>query len=132
MHINRTAIREFIREEIGCTCPDEVFESINIEKKPRHDENFNSEYLVSIDGKLLVYLVEPYQWSSLTDSLEQIFCWWREMRNIGGFNRFRLVVITPDIKPARRKLLRQFGSLDGLDERLHLHIIEHKQLSDLH
>ena len=132
MHINRTAIRKFIREEIGCTCPDEVFESINIEQKPRHDENLNSEYLLSIGGKLLVYLVEPHQWSSLTDSLEQIFRWGRDIRDVGGFNRFRLVVITPDIKAARRKLLRQFGLLDVLDERLHLHVIEHKQLSDLH
>jgi hypothetical protein len=132
MHVNRMAIRKFIREEIGCTCPDSVFESIKIKQNPRRDKNLNSEYLLSIGGKLLVYLVEPYQWSSLTDSLEKIFCWGREMRDVGGFNRFRLVVITPDIKAAQVKLLDHFSSLYGLDERLHLHIIEPKQLLDLH
>jgi hypothetical protein len=80
---------------------------------------------------LLVYLVKTHDWSSLIDSLEQIFNRGREERDAGKFNRFRLVVVTPDIQPARQILLRQFDTLSERDERLHLHIVTPDQLPKL-
>ena len=53
------------------------------------------------------------------------------MRDAGKFNRFRLVVATPNIQPARQIMLRQFDTLVELDERLHLHVITPDQVPQL-
>jgi hypothetical protein len=130
--VNRAAIEKFVREGLGCTCPGEVFHSIRVEQNPAAFTDLLKGDLVVIGGKLLVYLVETNDWASVADKLEQIIRRGFEMRDAGGFNRFRLVVSTSDIQPARQKLLRLFGVLDELDERLHLHIITPDQLPDLY
>jgi hypothetical protein len=129
--INRAAIEKFIRDGLGCTCPDEVFESISVEQNPGEFADFQKGRLLTIGGKLLVYLVETNDWASVAAKLEQIFGQGCEKRDAEGFNRFRLVVSTPDIQPARQLLLQQFDALSELDERLHLHVITPDQLPEL-
>lgn len=124
-------IEKLVRGDLGCTCPDEVFDAISVVHNPIEFGDLQKGYLLAIGGKLLVYLVVTHDWSSLKDGLEQIFRSGREKRDAGGFNRFRLVVVTPDIKSARRILLREFDTLGELDERLHLHVIGPEQLPKL-
>ena len=129
--VNKAAIEKFVREGLGCTCPDEVFESISVEQNPGEFADFQKGHLLTIGGKLLVYLVETNDWASVAAKLEQIIRLGREKRDAGGFNRFRLVVSTPDIQPARQLLLQQFDALSELDERLHLHVITPDRLPEL-
>ena len=124
-------IKKFVRDDLGCTCPDEVFEAISVVHDPAEFNDLQKGYLYEIGGKLLVYLVMTHDWSSLIDSLEQIFTRGREKRDAEKFNRFRLVVVTPNIQPARQILLRQFDKLSERDERLHLHIVTPDQLPKL-
>ena len=129
--VPKEEIKKFIREDLGCTCPDEVFELISVVHDPVEFNDLQKGYLYEIGGKLLVYLVMTHDWSSLIDSLEQIFNRGREKRDAEKFNRFRLVVVTPNIQPARQILLRQFDKLSERDERLHLHIVTPDQLPKL-
>jgi len=129
--VPKEEIKKFVREDLGCTCPDEVFEVTSVVHDPVEFNDLQKGDLYEIGGKLLVYLVMTHDWSSLIDSLEQIFKRGREMRDAGKFNRFRLVVVTPNIQPARQKLLRQFDTLVELDERLHLHVITPDQVPQL-
>jgi hypothetical protein len=124
MILNKPEIKNFVREGLGCTCDEEVFESVCVEHKPQSEENLHAGYLLTIGGKLLVYLIMPDAWTLLMDSMEQIFKWGRELRDRGGYNRFRLVVVTSDIESAKENLYQYFSSLPGLDEKLHLHVIE--------
>ena len=124
MILNKTEIRKFVREGLGCTCEEEVFESVSVEHKPQSEENLYEGYLLTIGGKLLVYLIMPDAWALLTDNMGQIIKWGRELRDRGGYNRFRLVVVTSDIESAKEKLYQHFAGLPGLDEKLHLHVIE--------
>ncbi len=128
LFINKTALRKFVREELGCTCDDEVFEAISIVHKPQGEENVDTGYLLKIGGKLLVYLIEPEIQELLAGKLEQIFKWGREMRDKGGYNRFRLVVMTPDVDLLGENLQRHFSTLPKLDERLHLHVIRRDKM----
>jgi hypothetical protein len=129
--VPKEEIKRFVRDDLGCACPDEVFDAISVVHDPVEFNDLQKGYLYEIGGKLLVYLVKMHDWSSLIDSLEQIFNRGREMRDAGKFNRFRLVVVTPDVEPARQILFRQFDTLSGRDERLHLHVITPDQVSQL-
>lgn len=128
---NSSAIKQFIRKELGCSCPDEVFKSISIEKIPLNDGIESTAHLLTIGGKLLVCLVETQDVARLADSLEQIFRWGRELRDAGGFNRFRLVVATKELVALQEILFQHFDNLAELDERLHLHVISSAKLPQL-
>jgi len=121
--VNKSAIEKFVRQSLGCSCPPEVFDIINVEHNPVAYGKVQPGYLLIIGGRLLVYVIEIKDWKSYEGKLEQIFNWGREKRDTGGFNRFRLVVATSDIEAARQKLLQQFDSLFVSDKRLHLHVI---------
>jgi hypothetical protein len=129
--VKRAAIEKFVREGLGCTCPDEVFHSLRVEQNPATFSDLHKGYLLAIGGKLLVYLVETNDWASVAANLEQIIRLGREKRDAGEFNRFRLVVSTPDIHSARPILMRKFDALNELDEKLHLHVIAPDQLPEL-
>jgi hypothetical protein len=129
--IRKEEIEKFVREDLGCRCPDEVFDAINVIHNPVEFDDPQKGCLLAIGGKLLVFLVTAHDWSSLTNRLEQIFNRGREKRDAGKFNRFRLVIVTPDIEPARQVLLRQFDTLSERDERMHLHVVTPDQLPKL-
>lgn len=131
MQVNKPAIKQFIRDSLGCTCPDEVFGSINVEQNPGLVRNAKTEYLLTIGDKLVVYMIEPNEWTVLCDNLQQIFDWGRRRRDAAELNRFRLVVCTQDIHSAKGALFQCMESLPGLDERLHLHVILPENLPQL-
>jgi hypothetical protein len=124
INVGKTEIKKFVRQHLGCACDDKVFESIGVEYKPENKEIVEAGYLIKIGGQLLIYLVKPYAWKHLVDSLEKIFMWGRDMRDRGGYNRFRLVVVTSDSGLAKEELEQIFNGLQGIGERLHLHIIQ--------
>lgn len=117
-------IKKFVREHLGCACDEKVFESIDLEYKQKNKGIVEAGYLIRIGGRLLIYLVKPYAWEQLIDSLEKIFRWGRDMRDRGGYNRFRLVVVTSHSRLAKEELEQIFNGLQGIDERLHLHVIQ--------
>lgn len=123
MQINKPAIKQFIRDSLGCTCPDEVFEDINIEENPGLISDVKKEFILIIGNKLLVYVVEPNEWRLMVNSLKQIFDWGKTRRDAIGLNRFRLVVSTPEIRSAEGILFQSMEAFPRLDEHLHLHVI---------
>ena len=125
---DKGAIVRFVREELGCACPDEVFESISIRNYVAEPGDVLKGKLLEIGGRLLVYLVKTEDVTSVVSHMEQIFRRGRELRNAGGFNRFRLVVAVPVVQPAEELLSQEFDSLTGLDKKLHLHVISNDQL----
>ena len=128
--IDRVAIEKFVRDELGCMCPAEVFTSIYLEKSPDAFSDLVKGTLLRIGGRLLVYVVDMDDLASAGSKLEQILRRGREVRNADGFNRFRLVVVAPDIQAGQQILLQEFESLSDLDEKLHLHVIKPEQLAD--
>ena len=129
--VNKGKIENFVRGSLGCTCPKEVFECIKIERNPVKFANMPRGYLLSIGDKLLIYVVDVKDLALIQANLKQIFSWGCKRRDAEGFNRFRLVVTTAEIEPARQILLQQFSTLSDRDERLHLHVITSDQLPEI-
>ncbi len=128
---DRQAVKEFVQEVLGCTCPNEVFRNINLEKNPSNFADLSRGDLIAIGDKLLVYIVKASDGEVLAGMLPQLFNLGREKRDEGGFNRFRLVVSTSETQSTRETLTRRYEALEDLDERLHLHVIGVEQLLGL-
>lgn len=113
-------IKQFVRESLGCTCPDEVFEHIRIVK---HADAFAVANIVyEIGGRLLVAVLIPETGHELSDHLGQLVDAGLQYRDQHGYNRFRLVLATHD--DAEIKHLQPiFDSQPGVDDKAHLHVI---------
>jgi hypothetical protein len=102
-------LRHFVRDTLGCGCPDEVLAAITAEEMagpplPR--------WRLDVGGRLLVWVVDGDR--AAADAVAECLRAGVEERDRLGFNRFRLVVVGSEA--------RATGSLAG-DDRAHLHLI---------
>jgi hypothetical protein len=127
------AITSFVRESLGCECPDEVFETIEYQLREGPDEGLN----VTIGGRLLVW-VRPFM--PRTGHIGQrdvphivyvLLQSGRDERDTKGLNRFRLVLVASkkvikdlDLRANMDRGLEMFTNDIGRDEKVHVHLIE--------
>ena len=115
----------FVREGLGCGCPDEVFSFIQIKKKPDVFRGLPIDYLVTIGDRLLVgiCLSESLD-SGLGEGIKKSLAAGKQLRDRAGFNRFRLVATSDEADSIAPAIEEQFKGLTGLDDRVHLHVVE--------
>ena len=117
---DRQHIKAFVRESLGCTCPDEVFENIRVAD---HADQFTSASIVyEIGERLLVAIVVPADWRDTARRLGQLVDVGMQYRDQHDYKRFRLVIATYD-GDAINGLQSDFDSLIHKDEKVHLHVI---------
>lgn len=121
------AIRHFVRESLGCGCPDEVFENINVSTQSGLFKLASTVY--EIGGRLLVAVIAPVDWREIMPGLADMIDTGKHYRDQHGFNRFRLVVVT-DSDDARENLPALFGKLPNSDDKTHLHVINPELMPD--
>ena len=119
----RQQIEPFVREELGCRCPDEVFCDIRVVEKPAAFEGLPVDYALAIGGRLLVVVCLPERWRDVSRQLRELVHQGRQVRDQGGYNRFRLIVPTVERGAACQELETRFSVLAGADQRGHLHIV---------
>jgi hypothetical protein len=117
---DRQQIKNFVRESLGCTCPDEVFEDIRVAD---HCTLFTPANIIyEIGGRLVVAVLLPADWRDTARRLGQLVDTGMQYRDRQGYNRFRLVIVTSD-DDANKRLHSTFESLVNKDEKIHLHVI---------
>ncbi len=119
------AIRLFVRESLGCSCPEHVFDSIGVSERSDLFEQATTVY--EIGGRLFVTVMVTDDWQTIGPSLGRIVEIGRNYRDRHGYNRFRLVIATDDGE-ARSVLEQQFAALPNTDEKTHLHVVSPLQL----
>jgi len=124
-------VKTFIRDILGCSCPDEVFEEVSIQPVSYEIGKVNINFQIKIGGRLLIFVCRTDDAHAVSESLKEIFQKGISIRNNHRFNRFRFVVATSNEDLAREMIIPVFQNLDDIDENTHLHIIHSKELPNL-
>jgi hypothetical protein len=122
------SVEGFVRDALGCACPPAVFEDIRLETGPAGFPEIPGARLLAIGGRLLVLLVDGDEVDPGTLQLGKLLRRGRELRDNGGFNRFRLVLVAPQADSAGTHAAVDPDSGVMGDDRLHLHTIAPAQL----
>ena len=118
------SLKSFVREELGCGCPDEVFREIRIEQNRHGFQGLPIDCLVTIGGRLLigVCLWERLH-NGMVPEIKKILAAGKQLRDSAGFNSFRLVVVSEEPDRMVDTILEQLPALKGLDDRVHWHVV---------
>jgi len=116
------SIKKFVRQVLGCTCPDKVFEQID-------DRRTASSALphtrsITIGDRLLIYIWEVNEIERFKKNFLAMLAAGRKERDEQGLNRFRAVLAVNEMThgiAAEADL--HFSRFTGRDERMHLHVI---------
>lgn len=121
-------VEGFVRGALGCACPPAVFGDIRLETDPAGFPGLPGARLLAIGGRLLVLLVDGAAMAMPAAQIETLLRRGRDLRDSGGFNRFRLVIVAPREDHAGMPATFDPDSLAAKDGRLHLHTVRPAQL----
>jgi hypothetical protein len=124
--VNTENIKAFVKQSLGCNCPDEVFSHIEC----RSDIPCSGIVLdmrINVGNRLLVYIVTVNDPDSLRRLLQVLVTAGKKERDGAGFNRFRLVLAADDISKIKKEAEKIFNSLNE-DEKIYLHTLPGKSI----
>lgn len=121
-------IQSFIQSDLGCTCPDEVFNCIKQKVNEKIDPELEVDLVLTIGDRLLVFIKILNKKPKLEEMIEKLISCGKSWRDDYELNRFRLVVITSRIKSMKPKIEKIFKKSKSVDEKVHLHILDKKVL----
>lgn len=124
---NETQITRFVRETLGCNCPDEVFQSIETERKTNNAESV-SWLRIDVGNTLLVYISADQEDKINQTQMLQMLAVGRSDRDRNRYNRFRLVLSSMTSPEQEQQLTKVFEQEVGSDEKLHIHWLDKSQL----
>lgn len=116
-------IKSFVRCSLGCECPEEVFEHIEYKDNVELEGEITLDSRINVGNRLLIFILETDDADFITDNLSKIIEAGKNERDQLAFNRFRMVIVTDNTAELKIAAESLFNSFDGLDERIHLHII---------
>ncbi|MBN2271112.1 MAG: hypothetical protein JXN61_10890 [Sedimentisphaerales bacterium] len=123
--LRKNDIEQFVRNTLGCTCPDEVFERIDCRAKFALPGGITLDYRINIGGRLLIFVLDIDRFDSVASILPLLVSAGIEDRDNAGFNRFRLVLLAESPDRLSDNAFDLFNSLPT-DEKTHLHILAKK------
>ena len=124
-------IKRFVRQVLGCECPEEVFKHIESTSGLPLDSGIILRRRLNIGNRLLIYVVMAENGTFVREALPELVKTGMAERDGKGFNRFRLVLASDDRKGIEDIAERTFNSLLLRDEKVHLHVVEKNALSFL-
>lgn len=121
-------MKRFVRDILGCTCPERVFEQIEDQRVQSKASPHTRTIIVG--GRLLIYIWEVDGSDDLRHGISAMLAAGRRERDTRGLNRFRavLAVESPEtVLPQANLILAQFK---GSDDRMHIHVVPVDTLKD--
>ena len=115
------ALEHFIRSTLGCKCPDEVFQSVAIDRADSHIR-------LMIGNRLLIYVLEIAPGRTAAKAVSRLTEQGLADRNAEHLNRFRLVVASAQPTLILADAKASFAGAAGADDRAHLHVLATDQL----
>jgi hypothetical protein len=116
-------IKHFIQVTLGCTCPEEVFQTIDVHRNVRLNSFIALDCVLIVGKRLLIYIADAGMEGCVEEHLPILVSSGKKERDEKGLNRFRLVLVADEPDEVRRVTERPFEELRGSDEKVHLHVI---------
>jgi len=126
--VKRDEIEQFVRGTLGCRCPEGVFDSIELRQLPGTTAVQPVVQLL-VGERLLIWCVRPPQ-EAATRWIEQLAVAGQAIRDRGGYNRFRLVVVGRRGTALPLGLPARFAAAVAGDDHVHLHLVTEDQLPE--
>ena len=120
--MNDDEVKQFVRDTLGCTCPDEVFQHIDCQADINESDDVLLDYEINVGNKLLIFVATIDGLESLSPLISQLAWDGTNKRNQENFNRFRLVLLMRIPADVAEEAFAIFQSL-GADEKVHLHVV---------
>jgi len=125
---NNEKLKAFVKNTLGCGCPEKVFEKIDFSKLPTVVDEEDATRIV-VGDTLLIYVICPIPTANFVDSVESIGLAGKADRNANNYNRFRLVVSGIEDDVQQEKVSKSFSKSFNTDEKMHIHFVD-KELVD--
>jgi len=130
--VEPSALARFVRDVLGCGCPEEVLRSITVDRG-RLVPGLDVELArLDVGGRLLVYVVPAAASPPLPSAVAAVVVAAVEAgaseRDRRAFNRFRLVLATANPAEIEESARDAFAACKIVDERVHLHVVSLEEL----
>ncbi len=122
MNQSDTSIERFVRDTLGCGCPDEAFRSIALSGQSATPHRPACQRLL-IGQRLLICILEPEGEAGLAEAVSMLAAEGCAQRDSLGLSRFRLVIALDAAEAARGAAAAAFEAVAAGDERAHLHLL---------
>ncbi len=123
-------ITAFVRDVLGCGCPDEVFNKIEV-SNIEFDPDMETATRIVIGDTLLIYILPDTPVAIVTSKIGKLIAAGKQDRDLHGYNRFRLVLHSYDNQALEEDVLGLFSAIAAKDTKLHLHFVEADTLATL-
>jgi hypothetical protein len=125
---NKKNLKVFIRNTLGCGCPERVFEKIDVSDLQTGEREKKITRVV-VGDVLLIYVMQRESSGNLVDSVESIGLAGKTDRDTNNYNRFRLVVSGFEDVAQQKEISERFSKSFSTDEKMHIHFVN-KELID--
>jgi len=122
--VENTAIVNFAMHVLGCGCDNSVFDKIEKEDRSILDCGVKLKKKIVIGRRLLIYIVEADE--IRPEDIPAVVKEGINERNIMGYNRLRLAIITSRVSELAPVYLSAFGYLENKDDKTHIHIVSNE------
>jgi len=120
-------IKRFVQETLGCSCPEEVFNTIDYQKESAGI----SGRRITVGDRLLIYIITVDGKSDIQGVINPALEQGVEERDKKRFNRFRLVLVASRPDELRSAAEHAFDSSGYTDDKTHLHVVSESDVDGL-
>jgi hypothetical protein len=120
---DKEKIKTFVKQTLGCACPEEVFEYIDCQSNIKLNDDIVLNTKINIGNRLLIYVVEANNPGFIKNVLPFLVNTGKKERDNLRFNRFRLVLVTDKLDEIKEVAESLFNTINK-DEKVHLHVIQ--------
>lgn len=125
------AIRRFVRDTLGCTCPEQVFEHVEQTRCAVPDEFTPYALRLVVGRRLLIYVLHGVHAAALQALLPVMLARGIAERDRDGLNRFRAVLACDDQQSLQAQLDELARPVLHSDDRVHLHVVAPEEIIGL-
>jgi len=124
--IMKENIKSFVKDTLGCTCPEDVFRHIEHTENIPIQKNLKVAHRIDVGGRLLIYIYKVEQSTDISEDMAKLIHHGQRAKENGGYNRFRLVLVSDDKEGVAGIATKVFDTLEK-EENIHLHVVGERE-----